>query len=604
MKTRMTALVLAMVLLTSLLVPMAALADSWICPNCGTENSHNFCSECGAPRPEATPEPAAAPVIPLFPSLVITPVPAARTEQPATAVPTAEPTEIPTPEPTPVPTPVPTPEPTEVPTPEPTAAPESQWIDRFSTANTVGKLSVTFTGFAETHPGQYYIYTCYTVNNYYNWYTMDEGQTSWQVDVIPGEEMLVGVYWDAASTGRPAFDADSMKRIKLMDAAPYKDIGFYEIEHDACVAEGDAILDINTFSVSDVTDEDIGTFAYFKWGFDISKTTKFPVMAVLRSPSGMLYFETSSFEFEPNDSGTYFRYKLDDILNDCYLNDDLTDGEYRFDLYRLGKLVGTVPFSIGPSRQLKTTPTPVPTAVPTPVPTAAPTKIPRSFRIHEPTMSKGFTTISWEDSENRGPYTVYVQHEHSGGLGERQTVVTGSNLKSVTNGYVLVPGEPYTITVCDSYGETATYSYHPAQRTFPDFKVTASMELRVETSKGTRTTDRSFKASEIKNKISEFDYFAYITITYPQIRYERTANWTGAVTIPNGDVFLTSLNENTVIPADSKHNKIYLYWKHYTFNDVFKYLLETSGSIPTGKYIWTLYFDGENAGSTTFNVTN
>ena len=219
-------------------------------------------------------------------------------------------------------------------------------------------------------------------------------------------------------------------------------------------------------------------------------------------------------------------------------------------------------------------------------------------------MSKGFTTISWEDSESRSPYTVYVQHESGSKLGEKQTVVSNTNSKSVTNGYVLVPGEPYTITVRDANGKTATYSYHPSKKTFPDFKVTASMELRVETTKGTRTTDKSFKASEIAKKISEYDYFAYITITYPQIRYERNANWTGAVTIPNGDVFLTSLNENTVIPADSKNKKIYLYWKHYTFNELFNYLLETSGSVPTGKYTWTLYFDGQKAGSTTFNVTN
>ena len=33
-----------------------ALADSWICGNCGTENTGNFCANCGAKKPEALPE--------------------------------------------------------------------------------------------------------------------------------------------------------------------------------------------------------------------------------------------------------------------------------------------------------------------------------------------------------------------------------------------------------------------------------------------------------------------------------------------------------------------------------------------------------------------
>ena len=243
MTKRSVAIILIMAMLITTLIPVTALADSWICPNCGVENQYNFCMNCGAARPEETPSPddqTDSPAIPLFPWLFpgtsteepaveVTPEPeptpkpeqtpaekpvfpwfstATATPEPiidVTAIPTAEPTPEPTEIPTPVPTPEPTPEPTEAPTPVPTAVPvPSQWTNRFSTANTVGKLSVTFTSFAETHPGQYYIYTCYDANNYYNWYTMDEGQTNWQTDVIPGEDLLVGVYWDAAGTGRPA----------------------------------------------------------------------------------------------------------------------------------------------------------------------------------------------------------------------------------------------------------------------------------------------------------------------------------------------------------------------------------------------------------------
>lgn len=50
------ALIVWMAVIGILLFCGTALADSWICDNCGTENTGNFCANCGAKKPDAPPE--------------------------------------------------------------------------------------------------------------------------------------------------------------------------------------------------------------------------------------------------------------------------------------------------------------------------------------------------------------------------------------------------------------------------------------------------------------------------------------------------------------------------------------------------------------------
>ena len=49
-------LLLTMTLLAAVL-PVSSLAESWICPRCGAENTMNFCGTCGTARPTPVPDP-------------------------------------------------------------------------------------------------------------------------------------------------------------------------------------------------------------------------------------------------------------------------------------------------------------------------------------------------------------------------------------------------------------------------------------------------------------------------------------------------------------------------------------------------------------------
>ncbi len=646
MSKKILSFALVSALMAMCLFPACVMADSWFCPECGTANELNFCTKCGTPRPQATaapetgngggsflgswfpsffqtatPEPAPAPTAAPTDEPAAAVTPASRQSFPGWVIPALDPTPSVTAAPaTPlapsqVPTEVPTPTPTDAPVPEPapTETPDqSEWLKDFSLIVGLGEVTVDYSGYKATHPGQYYVYTAYGVNDYYTWFTMEPEETNLRLEAVPGEKMVFGVYCDAAENGRPRFDAKQMKSVTLPAAIPYTEISFSEHSHDVILDEGGETLKIRAYALSDLQDEALKPMARFAWDYQIAEDYKLTVLAALRTPSGMLYTERDSFTLHAPDGSTwYYRYTMGQLLQKCADNNDLKAGDYQFELYHEGRTVGAVPFSVESARTLAATPTPratatptpKPTKTPTPKPTKTPTPRPRTFRIKEPSVSRGITTVSWEDSENKGPYSVTVQHQYTSGgstkLAARQSMTTGTFLTSVSNGFSMVPGEPYTITVTDRNGATATYDYRPTKQNFTDFKVKPSMELRVTTGKGTRNGDKSFKASEIEKNLSTYRFYAYLKINYPQIRYERTANWTMAVFVPNGDAFVQYLNPDDNIPA----GRTYIYWKDYPFNNLFEYLMESVGSIPTGQYTWALYFDGKQAGTTTFNVT-
>ncbi len=246
------------------------------------------------------------------------------------------------------------------------------------------------------------------------------------------------------------------------------------------------------------------------------------------------------------------------------------------------------------------TPTPRPTKTPTPRPTKTPTPKPRTFNVLAPSASKGVTTIKWEDNANLGPYTVIVQHMYaSGGTWKTAKAVTFANTsgKSASSSDVMVPGEPYSITVKDKNGKTATRQYIPTKQTYPDFKISTSMELKTLTPRGQKN-QKSLSAADIKKNIGSYTYGGIIKLSFPQVKYERRSNWTIAFLTPNGDTLISQVFE-WYIPREYRAWQ----WSHYSFNYLFNTMISRYGSVPTGRYTWALYFDGQQASSATFNVT-
>ena len=644
MTERILSIILVLVLLIAA-IPVSAQEETWICPNCGAENQFNFCGQCGTRRPEPTEPPKPVVTAPPEGGLV-DPGPAA-TSTPttsqggslfsslfghfATATPGVTPTPVPTKTPSPVPTKTPTPKPTPTPTPRvtptpvPTQTPDrSEWLKDFILIGGIGEVTVDYSVYAATHPGQYYVFYLYPQNEYYTWYTMEAGETSITIKVVPGETLQVGVFCDASGAGKPDLDESQMKTLKLYATVPYTDLNFKNNRQGMYLKIDGQYQEASAFTLSDYNNSSVGIYARFVWEFTISESQRVDVFCVLHAPGGTVYTQKAWYTWEPSGSGGFYNHDLRYLFDEMNKHESVRTGDYTFDMYIDGRLAGTATFSIAAARKMaqtatpkptktptpkptKTptpkptkTPTPKPTKTPTPKPTKTPTPKPRTFRVLTPSMSEGKTTITWEDSENRGPYTVTVQHQYKSGgttkLAASQQFARTSS-KSASNGTVMVPGEPYTITVTDNYGKTATISYQPSRKTYPDFKITPSFDLKAITPKGTKSGLKSFSAKDIKANLSSYDYGGYLKLGYPQIKYQRVTNWTLAFITPNGDAYVDGFFTDD-IPSGNH----YTYWKHYSMNYLFRYLLNAYGSIPTGKYTWSLYFDGMRAGSTTFTV--
>ena len=276
MSKKILSFALVSALMAMCLFPACVMADSWFCPECGTANELNFCTGCGTPRPQATaapetgngggsflgswfpsffqtatPEPAPTPTTAPTDEPAAAVTPASRQSFPGWVIPALDPTPSVTAAPaTPlapsqVPTEVPTPTPTDAPVPEPapTEAPDqSEWLKDFSLIVGLGEVTVDYSGYKATHPGQYYVYTAYGVNDYYTWFTMEPEETNLRLEAVPGEKMVFGVYCDAAENGRPRFDAKQMKSVTLPAAIPYTEISFSEHSHDVILDEGGETL--------------------------------------------------------------------------------------------------------------------------------------------------------------------------------------------------------------------------------------------------------------------------------------------------------------------------------------------------------------------------
>ena len=483
-------------------------------------------------------------------------------------------------------------------TPSPTPTPRtSEWVTNFTTNVRSGICTVDFSGYAATHDGTYYVFYDYDANSFYSWDDVNPGKTTYAFRVIPGQPMRVGVYCDVSGGGAPAWNGTAMKRVNVQAPGTYMGHGFRHRNAELIVETNGTAVPVRSYSLSDVTDHPDQVMIRLTWDFSVSQEQLMDVLGVLHAPNGELYSKTFRYNWRPG-SGATFRQSLASLLELSKEKGTLTQGSYLFEMFIEGQRAASVPFTVGTSRVLVATPTPKPT--PKPTATKTPTPKPRTFRILAPSMSNGATTISWEDSANNGPYTVLVQHEYKSGSQTKLAAAqqfARTNSKSATNGYVMAPGEPYTITVRDGSGASVTYSYKPTPRNYPDFSISIDIDLKTKTPKGTKN-QKSLSAADIRKNLGSYTYGAYVRLGYSQIRYERTTNWTMAFHIPNGDVYVDMYQVDT-IPAG--HH--YTYYPHYPFNGLFQYLMDSVGSIPAGTYRMTLYFDGQKSGSSTFTVT-
>lgn len=191
----------------------------------------------------------------------------------------------------------------------------------------------------------------------------------------------------------------------------------------------------------------------------------------------------------------------------------------------------------------------------------------------------GITTITWDDSADKGPYEVVFstpQWENA----------VNYNLKSISRKRAstscLIPGVTYEVTVKNASTRSRTINYKVPKSTFTDFTKKDALTIKPTT----------FDLSG-SNYYSTFR----LDMNYPRLKNNREYTWLIALKTPLGYSSYVHYDEN--FELDRQYSGYYWDWGVSDHMDAVK---SNFGEIPNGEYSFECYFNGCYYGSVSFKV--
>ena len=191
----------------------------------------------------------------------------------------------------------------------------------------------------------------------------------------------------------------------------------------------------------------------------------------------------------------------------------------------------------------------------------------------------GITKITWDDSANKGPYSVYFTTD------QWENYSTNYGMDAATKKELrcpyLIPGQTYLITVSNGTSED-TVSYQVPKSTFTEFKPSKPITINPNTF-----------------DISGDGYYTSFRfdINYPQLSKDRKYALLIAMKTPLG---YTS-RVRGIEDFELERKWIGYYWEE-ALSDYLDVIKANFGTIPRGEYTLECYFDQCFYGSTTFKV--
>lgn len=219
----------------------------------------------------------------------------------------------------------------------------------------------------------------------------------------------------------------------------------------------------------------------------------------------------------------------------------------------------------------------------------------------------GHLNVSWTDT-GASSYTVYwEQYVDDFGTNAQQLAYRSTEAEvSRTNARITyVPGIPCYVLVRDSNDNWAYDLYKPGGAPgFQDGNWTSGIKKlqlkpRKQNSNGKYKNYSSFSAAELDSGSNSWGM--YISYDCPSLADPRTFH--EVVTFTNPDGYATVLVDKTEEYGQSSRGSYYTYYyDFFSMTPYFSYQQALYGSVPTGKYTWTLYWNGMYVNSGTFNV--
>lgn len=216
----------------------------------------------------------------------------------------------------------------------------------------------------------------------------------------------------------------------------------------------------------------------------------------------------------------------------------------------------------------------------------------------------GSLQVTWTDGGNNGPYNLYVLQKRSNSYSADMNHVVPAQMcqegvyttSAVAN--LVVPGNDYWIIVEDKNGNTTYKAYDGGTMPrFNEFDVEADINLKYRRDNAYEEV-YAFSASDIARYQNSTSYGARIDLDYPQLARERQYTMLIAITNPNGDVIVDQCSEDILYRGNYNY-----YWNFYTFDEYFAIMVDAYGTMPTGTYTWSLYYDGLYVTSDSFRIT-
>ena len=172
----------------------------------------------------------------------------------------------------------------------------------------------------------------------------------------------------------------------------------------------------------------------------------------------------------------------------------------------------------------------------------------------------------------------------------------------VMDNYYFAPGLDYWLyTVNSLYLRSAVYAYDaPAVQPFSEFKSRPSISdvmLKKKAQNGSAVTVSSFSAAEMTKDLETVSYTISFNYNYPMLATARQYIGQYVITSPNQDAYVLSafLEELPV-------GHTYMQVTGCELNSFFQRYVNSDLPIPTGKYTFSLYWDGKLVDSTNFTV--
>ncbi|MBQ8555249.1 MAG: fibronectin type III domain-containing protein [Clostridia bacterium] len=209
----------------------------------------------------------------------------------------------------------------------------------------------------------------------------------------------------------------------------------------------------------------------------------------------------------------------------------------------------------------------------------------------------GTVTLSWTDSGEGAPYTVYYELLESAPRTFGWTAATGLTDTSLTLTR-LVPGVDYSFTVVDKDGRAAEIVYYapdPGEDTEIGTRIRVkprSKHIRVY-----KTLDH-FAAWKIAAD-NDYEYGMTVRVNYSMLKKTRHYNFQVVMEAPNG--FKDTVYSGTLTLS---HGRSYLpLWGFVSVDDYFDLLNTYYGEIPAGDYTVALYLNGALACTDSITVS-